>query len=152
MFTKQEASALKQQFWTSFGQYLAPIPSATGNKVNWINYKTGVRHIQFKMDATTEEAYIGIEVSHPDPATRQLFFGHFRSMRTFIEEDRGKEWIWEEDAETNGKNVSRIYQVLNEINIYRQTDWPNIISFLKTRILSLDKFWAEYREVFEMLQ
>ena len=34
MYSKQEASFLNQKFWTSLGQYLAPIPSAEGEKIN----------------------------------------------------------------------------------------------------------------------
>ncbi len=45
MFSKQEASQLRKDFWTAFGLYMRPIPSAEGDKINWINYKTGEKDI-----------------------------------------------------------------------------------------------------------
>ena len=151
MFSKQEESFLRKQFWTSFGQYLAPIPSAAGNKINWINYKTGIRFIHFKMDATIDHSYIGIEISHDNMATQKLYFNYLKTLRQDIENSIGEKWIWEESVEVNGKNISRIYKTLPNINIHRQTDWPQIISFLKTRIIALDHFWNDHKVVFEMI-
>ena len=65
MYSKDEVSKLKTQFWTSFGQYMKPVPGASGLPANWINYKTGIRHIHFKMDADNTRAVITIEISSP---------------------------------------------------------------------------------------
>ena len=65
MYSKEQISKLKTQFWTNFGQYMKPVPGASGMPVNWINYKTGIRHIHFKMDADNTKAVIAIEISHP---------------------------------------------------------------------------------------
>ncbi len=151
MYSKQEESFLRKQFWTSFGQYLAPIPSAGGSKINWINYKTGIRFINFKMDATKDQAYIGIEVSHNSIATQALYFNHFKTLRKDLENAVAEKWLWEEAVELSVKNISRISKTLNNVNIYRQTDWPQIISFLKTRIISLDHFWNDHKDIFEMI-
>jgi hypothetical protein len=43
MYSKDQASQLKQEFWTAFGQYMGPVLSAEGLRTNWINYKTGVK-------------------------------------------------------------------------------------------------------------
>ncbi|RZK28608.1 MAG: DUF4268 domain-containing protein, partial [Hymenobacter sp.] len=45
MYSKAEATQLRQAFWTTFGQYMAPVPSAEGWPTNWINYKTGLKHV-----------------------------------------------------------------------------------------------------------
>lgn len=150
MFTKQEASALRQQFWTNFGQYLAPIPDALGNKINWVNYKTGIRHIHFKMDVT-DQAYIAIEIAHNDQEKAKIYFDHLKSVKSLFEQELGEGWNWEADITINEKEISRIYVVLKDVNIFRKSDWPMIISFLKSRIISLDKFWSAQKEVVEML-
>ena len=151
MYSKQEESFLRKQFWTSFGQYLAPMLSAGGSKINWINYKTGIRFINFKMDATKDQAYIGIEISHNNIATQASYFNHFITLRQDIENAVAEKWLWEEAVEKSGKNINRISKTLNNVNIYRQTDWPQIISFLKTRIISLDHFWNDHNDIFEMI-
>ena len=57
MFSKQESSQLKKEFWTAFGLYMKPVPFAEGEKNNWVNYKTGEKHLAFRMDATKYPFY-----------------------------------------------------------------------------------------------
>ena len=57
---------LTKQFWTTFGQYIAPVFSAEGEKINWINYKTAVKFIRFRLQANNNVASIAIELSNPD--------------------------------------------------------------------------------------
>ncbi len=84
MYSKEEASKLRQQFWITFGKYMKPILSADGLPTNWVNYKTGVKHIFFKMDATQKQAVIAIDITHSDEATRTLFFEHFVAFKTSV--------------------------------------------------------------------
>ena len=73
MYSKELSSKLKTQFWTNFGQYMKPVPGASGLPVNWINYKTGIRNIHFKMDAGNTIAFIAIEISHPQGEQRSHY-------------------------------------------------------------------------------
>ena len=56
MYSKAEVTQLRQAFWTALGQYMAPVPSAEGDTTNWINYKTGVKHVYFRMQADNQLA------------------------------------------------------------------------------------------------
>ena len=150
MFTKQEMSNTRQKFWTSLGQYLAPIPGAGGEKVNWINYKTGIRYIGFKMDVTNHYAYIAIELSHKEPELQQSYFDKLQSLKPQFDSILHEDWIWESNAVIDGKNISRIYKTQTAVNIFSENDWPGIISFLKPRLLLLDKFWFENSDFIEL--
>ena len=86
MYTRQETSQLKQQFWTAFGKYMAPVLSAEGEKINWINYKTGVRFIHFKMDVSKEAACIGIEIVKKDPVVAKQLYDKFMLLQDGLEE------------------------------------------------------------------
>ena len=152
MYTQQEASILRQRFWNSFGKYISPIPSSTGEKTNWINYRTGIKFINFKMDATEEGASIAIEMSHKDLAMQELYFNHFKTFKKPLEEILGEKWAWQLNAvDENGNAIARIYAGLADVNIHNENDWPKLIPFFKNRIMALDKFWNEYRDIFEML-
>jgi hypothetical protein len=150
MYSRQETTDLRRKFWTSLGKYLAPIPSASGKKINWINYKTGIRFIHFKMDVTLE-AYIGIEITHDNSADRKLYYEQFLSLKKPLEMALGEKWVWQEVTEPEEEaSIARIFTTLGNVNIYDPGSWPGIISFFKQRLLGLDKFWQEYRIVFEM--
>ena len=149
MYSKEQASKIKAQFWTSFGQYMKPIPGASGSSVNWINYKTGTRHIQFKMDADNKKAVIGIEISNPDEEDRLQRFHQFLSLKNILESTGSFNWQWNEEVQTDHRIVSSISDQLDGVNILNQADWPAIISFFKPRIITLDEFWDMVKDGFD---
>ena len=150
MYTKQEESKHKQAFWTTFGQYMQPALSADGVKTNWINYKTGIAGIHFKMDAGNRQASIAIVLSHSDPNVRQFHYDQFLLLRTMLHDTLGEVWRWQPNAENEyGKIQGIISRELPNININRTEDWPLLISFFKPRIMALDAFWSNTKYGFE---
>ncbi len=153
MYSKQEASRLRQEFWTAFGQYMMPVMSAEGEKINWINYKTGEKNISFRMNAGNKTAMIAIELSHKDPGLRQLYFEQFLSIRKFFQDAMKEEWNWEPVyMDEEGRTTSRIFISIDEVSIFKKEDWPRLISFFKPRIMALDQFWSQAKYSFELLR
>lgn len=151
MYSAEEASRVKQQFWTSFGQYMAPVLSAEQEKVNWINYKTGIRHLYFRMEAGSKQASISIEIMHKDAAHAAIIYKIFTDTRAALEACTGEEWDWEAlHINEHGQALSRIVKTLAPVNIFKQTDWPAIISFFKPRLIALDRYWSEHKMIFEI--
>ncbi|MET3980094.1 hypothetical protein ABIB62_002563 [Mucilaginibacter sp. UYP25] len=151
MYSKDQASQLKQAFWTAFGQYMAPVLSGEGLRTNWINYKTGVKNIFFKMQADKNTASIAIEISHPDIELQQLFFEQFGSYKTMLHSTLGEEWQWQlHTTDDYGKTISRIYTEISPVNIFQKDNWPTLISFFKPRIIALDEFWSDVKVAFEV--
>ena len=149
MYTKQEASQLRKNFWTSFGQYMRPIAGAEGETVNWLNYKTGVRHLYFRMDVDNKKASIAIEMRHPDILSQQACFEKFLTLKNIFHDTVAEDWKWQlQVPDEDGKPVSRIITIMPGINIFNNIDWPAVISFLKPRILALDNFWILVKEQF----
>ncbi|NDK57492.1 DUF4268 domain-containing protein [Pontibacter fetidus] len=153
MYTREQASQIRQAFWTAFGQYIAPQLSAEGYRTNWSNYKTGYKHVYFRMRAEKKSATISIELTHPDPDIQELYFEQFEELKTLLHETLGEEWEWElhgEDEE--GRTISRIYKELPSVNVFNKEDWPQLISFFKPRIIALDEFWSDAKYSFEALK
>ena len=153
MYTKAEAAQLRQAFWTTFGQYMAPVPSHDGWPVNWINYKTGLKHVYFRMQADNRRASIGIELTQPDAGVRELFFEQFLELKTMLHETLGEPWRWELHAtDANDLPLSRIYAEMQPVNLFNREDWPALISFFKPRLVALDEFWSGAQYAFEGLR
>ena len=152
MYSKEEASKIRQQFWITFGKYMKPIPAADGLPINWINYKTGVKNIFFKMNADQKHTTIAIEVTAVDEIIRSIYFEQFEAFKTLLNDALGEEWEWEANAVNEfGAPLSRISKTLNGSSIFSQENWPTLISFLKPRIIALDQFWNDVKPVFEGL-
>ncbi|MFD0793760.1 DUF4268 domain-containing protein [Mucilaginibacter litoreus] len=149
MYSKEQASQLRQAFWTAFGQYMGPIPSAEGLKINWINYKTGVKHIYFRMQAETKSAGISIDIAHPDLELQELFFEQFLTYKNILHATLAENWEWQlHTTDEYGKTISRIYKEISSVSIYQQSDWSQLISFFKPRIIALDEFWSDVKYAF----
>ncbi|MCX2454007.1 DUF4268 domain-containing protein [Pedobacter sp. PLR] len=150
MFSKDQAAQLKQSFWTTFGQYIAPHQSAEGMRINWVNYKTGVKHLNFKMYVDKKSAFIAIEMSDPDPGMQELIFEEFAAFKTMLHTSLEEEWDWElHTTDEHYKTVSRIIKRLPDVSIFNEKDWPELISFLKPRLIALDEFWCDAKDGFD---
>ena len=149
MYSKEQASKLRQQFWITFGKYMKPIPSAEGLLINWVNYKTGVKNVFFRMDAEQKFATITIDITHSDLETRTLFFEQFESFKAIFNDTVHEDWDWELNAVNEyGQPLSKISITITELSIFNQQHWPALISFLKPRIIALDQFWTDVKPVF----
>jgi hypothetical protein len=143
LYSRDQASQIKQAFWTAFGQYIAPHPSAEGLKINWINYKTGIKHLSFKMQADNRSAFIAIEIAHPDTGIQELVFEQFKELKAVLNSSIEEEWDWQlHTTDESNKTVSRIIKTLPNVSVFNQKDWPVLISFFKPRIIALDDFWS----------
>jgi len=153
LYTREQASKLKQAFWTTFGQYMTAVPSSEGIKVNWINYKTGFKHLFFKMNADNRNAFVFIEISHPDLGIQELFFEQFKELKYILHNYLDEEWDWKLHTEDEyGRIITKISTQIQDVTIFRQEDWPTLISFFKPRIIALDEFWNIAKYNFEALK
>lgn len=120
---------------------MKPVLSADGEEVNWINYRTGNKHVYFKMDVDSRQAQISIVVWH------RPYFDRLERLLAIFEETVGElDWTWKPDTtDEQGRTVSVIEKTLTSVNLLKNEDWPAIISFLKPRIIALDAFWSMVR-------
>lgn len=150
MYTTELVSKQRKKFWTIFGHYMKPVPGASGEAVNWLNYKTGVRNVFFRMDADQHSAHVGIEILHVMEADRIQYYNHFLALKNLLEQTTSAKWHWHAAVtDENGQIISRISQSLNNVAILDEADWPAIIAFLKQHIIALDVFWDSVKDGFE---
>lgn len=153
MFSKEEASRSKAEFWTAFGKYMRPIPSADGEKINWVNYHTGLKDVYFRMDAGSKLATISITMEHRDTLMQELYFDQFVMLKRMLHTAVGETWEWQLHVSVQeDKVVSRIYKTLSDFSVFNKAHWPDLISFFKPRIIALDAFWSEAKYSFESLR
>jgi Domain of unknown function (DUF4268) len=151
MYTREEASTIRQEFWTVFGKYMGPVPSAEGLKINWINYHTRIRDVHFRMDAGVKSAVISISLEHRDPGIQELFFEQFLELKELLHSTLEEEWLWQLHVTLDGRVVSRIYKEISGVSVFNKEHWPDLITFFKPRIIALDSFWENARYSFEGL-
>jgi len=153
MYSRGEASIIRQEFWTAFGKYMNPVPSAEGLKINWINYHTRVRDVHFRMDAGPKSTMISISLEHPDRGIQELYFEQFLELKDLLHSILQEEWTWEPHVTlSDGRMISHIVKEQPDASIFNKAQWPELISFFKPRIIALDSFWENARYSFEDLK
>lgn len=153
MFSKEEAYQKKKDFWVSYGGYMKLQKNAEGESINWINYKTGVKGLYFRTNVDRKFAEVLIQVDHPDPDMKQMIWEQLEEYELVLHSYIGDNWIWtKNDFDEDGKEISTIRIKLDDVSIFRDADWPNILTFLKERIKNLDEFWVDHKESFEIFK
>ena len=153
MFTREEASRIREEFWTIFGKYMSPIVSAEGMNINWVNYHTRIKDVYFRMDAGKKSAAIYISIEHHDAGIQELYFAQFQELRTLLQATLQEEWEWQlHQPIAENKVVSRIYKEISGVTVFNKNQWPELISFFKPRIMALDNFWENAKYSFESLK
>jgi hypothetical protein len=146
MYTKHEISRQRQAFWTAFGQYMKPVLSADGEQVNWVNYKTGIADLYFRMYAGHHNATIAIVCAQSDPDLQQYYYQQLAAQSLLLHQTLGEQWQWQPlTTDEFGKTISTVGTELRGVNIALQQDWPQLIDFFKQRIMALDEFWSVAR-------
>lgn len=152
MFSKEEAFQIRKKFWTSFGQFMKLQTSASGEEVNWVNYKTGIKGLYFKTDVDNKSARIAIEMTQKDREMQELMFEQFEEFQLLFESEVG-EWIWYKDfVDEQGKQLSKIELRLEKVSVFRESDWYETINFLKDNLLKLEEFWTNVKDSFEIFK
>lgn len=150
MYSKEENQKFRIEFWTKFGQFMKLIPVEGEEKKNWINYKTGLSFVRFKMDVDRKEAKIAIEISKKSANVHLQIYQKFEMLRTILQTYLPEDWIWNYRAlQEDGRYLSRIETSLENVSVNRPTDWPSIMTFFKERMLALDSFWTDNKELFD---
>jgi hypothetical protein len=153
MFSRQEASRIREEFWTAFGRYMSPVPSASGLKINWVNYHTGLKDVYFRMDAGQKFSAIYISMEHRDHEIQEMYFEQFTAYRALLHAQLEEEWQWQLRAPMpDGKVMSRIYREIPGVSVFNKDHWPELISFFKPRIIALDAFWEDAKYGFDALR
>ena len=131
---------------------MAPISSAEGEKVSWVNYKTGIKHLYFRMHAGNKSVSIAIEITHPDLELQQWYFEELIKFKKQLHQFLNEEWQWVlHTTDEHGKQISRVFKEQEKVSVFRKGDWPAVISFFKPRIIALDAFWNAVKYTFESL-
>lgn len=132
---------------------MAAVPSSDMERINWVNYKTGIKNLFFRMDVTNKKATIMIEMSQPDEGIRNLVFEQFLEFKPVFQATLQEEWDWSNVYyDEYGKQISRISISLESVSIFKREDWPALISFFKPRIIALDEFWSAAKYSFDIFK
>ena len=152
MYTREEKKNNTAQFWNSFGLYMKKYNQRYG-RVRWVNYRSNVKDIYFRLSITDKGAKFAIELQHKDDGIRELFYEQFKALKTVLHQAVGDDLEWKERLfNQHEQAISSIYLELKDVSIYNRDDWQKIFQFFEKKMTGLHDFWEEFGEVFKELE
>jgi hypothetical protein len=113
MYSKEYKSEMKKLFYTSFGKYMSKNKSINDTKIKWLNYKTNIKDLYFKIDCNENYTKILIDIQHSDDEIRNLFFDQFLELKKLFIKTMGEKWKWDSEyLNSYGQNPHRSQKLL----------------------------------------
>lgn len=138
MYSREEAKAIRQQFWTMFGKRYDR---------KWILYNTKIKDLVLKFSFEDRRAIVSIDIEHEDTFYKEYYYDKLVSLRAVLNEEMQDDMIYDSQYTLpSGKKISRIYTYLEGVKIQKQSDWIKVYEFYYTYMVRLEHFFEDYKE------
>jgi hypothetical protein len=131
MYTQEEAKQLRLQFWEKFGVRCNVHPELSCRRKNFILHRTKIAGVALRFEADRNGARVMLELGQRNEERRLKAFEILQNYKVVLEEGFTDGLIWEfyHQREDSDKEVCRIYKELEQVDIHRQSQWPDIYNF-----------------------
>lgn len=152
MFSKEENKQIKVDFYTQLGKKMKMNIPLSGEKVKWMNFRTGIKDIYIKVEITKRQAFALIEFKHQEDSIRELFYDQLEEFKVILNSTMPSEGVWfREFFNDYGDPYSKVEWVLEDVSIFKKETWETAHNFLSEHLIALDEFWADVKPVFKDL-
>ena len=139
MFSKEESSQLRKEFWTSFGKSFPR---------KWVLYKTKIKDFGFKFVADKKQALVCLDIESFDRTKNELLFDQVLELKNILTEDYLPDVIFDElYVLESGKIIHRVYVKYNgDFNIHNKNTWQNVYYFFNEAMNQFEEFYEDYED------
>lgn len=136
MFSKEESKALRQEFWTTFGQQYPR---------KWLLYNTKIKELSLKFTCTTQMAQVSIDVESKEDLYRAYYYDKLWSLENILKTQYLPHAILAPNYEiAPDRWVSRAYVELQGVSIHNKQTWPRTFQFLYDNMEQFELFFYEF--------
>lgn len=140
MFSKEESKKLRQEFWVAFGKSFPR---------KWILYNTKIKGLSLKFHFGLKTALVSRDIEPTDLAVRMALWDKLSSLESILKNDYLPEVVFNDSLILdNGKEISRVYVLLENVSIHNKNTWRETMEFLNDNMLLFEDFYKEYSIIF----
>ena len=148
MLSKEQRKERNTAFWNGFRKFMKPYRSSNGSRMNWISYPSDVKDIYIRMEVDNIGARLCMDIQPKDDGVRSVLYEQMTELKKVLESEMSWETSWIEKYHTKeGHVISRICWQVDGLDFYRDEDWPQIMEFLKARLVEFDSFYQEFKDI-----
>jgi hypothetical protein len=144
MYSKEEASHIKKEFWTAF---------AEAYPRKWLLYDTKIKDFTFKFFIDNKKAQVLLDIEPKDEEKRKIYFEKIESLKTILLEDYLPEAILERNfLLQTGKVISRIWVEKLDVSLNNRFYWSIIFDFFNETMAQFELFFYEHEDYIRDLE
>jgi hypothetical protein len=138
MFSKEEATQLRKDFWVSFGKSFPR---------KWLLYNTNIKGFSFKFVADRKKALVCLDIEHPEDIANELLFDQMVSLKSLLENEL-PEVIFNAYYELESRKIiHRIYVPFDgKFSIHNKNTWRDCYEFFLETMPKFELFFYEYED------
>jgi len=139
MFSREESTQLRKEFWTSFGKSFPR---------KWLLYNTKIKGFSFKFVADRKKAMVCIDLEHPDAIANELLYDQLLALKNLLISDYLPDAIFDDSYELeSGKVIHRIYVPHDKkFSIYNKNSWRDCYEFFVETMPLFELFFYEFED------
>ncbi|NOR74734.1 MAG: DUF4268 domain-containing protein [Draconibacterium sp.] len=151
MYSIEEKKKLTADFWQLFKRRCEVHPNLKLKKKKWILHRTKIKGVALRFDVGRNDAKVILELHNRSEKLRLKAFEILERYKVVVEDGFGDELIWEfyYQRPDSKQEVCRIYTTLENIDIHKQNQWPDIYNFFIKNMMSLEDNFLMVRDVLE---
>ncbi|MFC4098026.1 DUF4268 domain-containing protein [Euzebyella saccharophila] len=140
MFSREESKKLREEFWIAFGKSYPK---------KWILYNTKIKGLSLKFHFDTKKAMVLLDVETDDLERRIELWEKIQSLRSLLTSEDYLPNAQFEDIYflENGKEISRVYVLKENVSIHNKNTWQETMVFLSVSMLRLETFFTDFKEI-----
>lgn len=149
MYSKEEVKKLSIDFWDLFKKRCEVHPDLKFKKKKWILHRTKIRGVALRFEIGRKNAKVMLELNHRSENLRIKAFETIERYKVILEEGFENGLIWEfyHEREDSGQEVCRIYTILENVDLHRQNQWPDIYNFFIENMIKLETNFLEISDI-----
>lgn len=146
MYNKEEAKAIRLEFWNKLNNRTRRLPGQKGRRKFWIYDNTGIKGLDLRFDVDRQKALVALEINHSSEERRLILYEKLLSCKSIFETGFGEPLTWDYVYEKEtGEQVCRVY-VQQPADIHNQELWPQTMYFLIDAMVRLEKAFLEVKD------
>ncbi len=151
MYSKEEKKKLTADFWDLFKRRCAVHPDLQFKKKKWMLHRTKIKGVALRFDIDRKSAKVILELHNRSERLRLKAFEVLERYKIVLEEGFENGLIWEfyYQRPDSGQEVCRIYTTLENVDLHRRNQWPDIYNFFIENMLKLEENFLQVRDILE---
>jgi hypothetical protein len=153
MLTREQQRLHRTHFWAEYKAIMTLYSSASGKKMNWLNYPTNIKECYLRLDATTRKATVTFDIQSKNASVRSILWEQMNELKAVMATMMNNvDVAWLEEIEISPGIIGcRILWELEKVNYIHTEDKQKIFDFFRETQLAFDEFYSEFGEIIILL-